>query len=726
MEISKKTLDEHGQLIEKINSWFNYWEINNKSFHASKKFIMVSTLSNDDKTNLQAAGLNTREFNVLGAYISRLIGEFSIQSPQSVVKSLDENAVTAKTVDIVHSIIRNITSSSLSNSNDIEVYRDVLCGGFSATRIGTKYVSEDSFDQDIFEMKCDDPTLVGFDPDAKDVHKGDGDFTFEMVPMKLDAFKEKYPNINVDGGNKKGRSSNSFRWIFNKNGEDYIMVCDFFLKEKKEGKIYLMGKNSVITNDGEVQIQEDQIFTKDEYDALIASIPEGSPSLPPVPKDERKTSTTCIYRYRLTGNQIIEKRLKTDLKYHPYVFIDGDSVMVEGQQITRPYFYNAKDAQSVKNIVANIFLGQLQQIRNTRLMISEEALPSDAANLMAYKNQQTNYGAYIYKGSMLTEKGERIPLAPPTPLPAAQIPAEIYNTFIGMDSSIQNLLGSYDAQQGNLNGNMSGVALLMGATQSNATAKPYMINYIASRNQSYKIMISMIPDYYKTNRTIPVLSPDGSRGYEIINDANNPDSMLDYPPNVLDVSVTEGVSFEAQKDKAIRTLAAIAPTNQGLNNLLSNDGLPILIGNLDIKDADKLVVLAQNQVEQAKEAQAKQQGQQNPAMVALELQKKQQMLDEQKMMFDAKEKSQRLEFDRFKLQQGAEKQALNAQIEIAKLEHERTKLEHQITMAKNEDEREDVRQRMSKLDQAFAHYIGIIEQHKSMLNNSQQHVDNRY
>jgi len=723
MAISKKTLDEHGQLNEKINSWFNYWEVNNKSFNANKKFIMVSTLSNDDKTNLQAAGLNTREFNVLGAYISRLIGEFSMQSPQSVVKSLDENAVTAKTVDIVHSIIRNITSTSLANSNDIEVYRDVLCGGFSATRIGTKYVSEDSFDQDIFEMKCDDPTLVGFDPDAKEVHKGDGDFAFEMIPMKKDAFREKYPNVDIDGGNRKGRSSNSFRWMFTKNSEDYVMVCDFFLKERKESKIYLMGKNSIITENGEVQIQEDQILTKEEYDDLLASIPEGSPSLPPIPKDERKTSTVCIYRYRLIGSQIIEKKLKTDLSYLPYIFIDGDSVMVEGQQITRPYFYNAKDAQTVKNIVANVFLGQLQQIRNTRLVISEESLPSDAANLMAYKNPQTNYGAYIYKGTMITEKGERIQLPPPQPLQPTQIPPEIYNTFMGMDASIQNLLGSYDAQQGNTNQNISGVAILAGATQSNAAAKPYMINYIASRNQVYKAYIDMIPKYYKTNRTIPVISPDGSRAYEAINNADNPDSMLDYPPNVLDVSVTEGVSFEAQKDKAVRALTMLSQTNPGLNQLLSGKGLPILLGNLDVKDSDKLVVLADNQIKQAEEMQAKQQGAPNPAMAALELQKKQQMLDEQKMMFDAKEKAQRLEFDRFKLQQGAEKQALNAQIEIAKLEYERTKLEHQMTIAISENERQDVEQRMRKVDQAFAQYSGILEHHKSMLNNSQQQVD---
>ena len=719
MAISKKTLDEHGQLIEKINSWFNYWQTNNISFNENKKFIMVSTLTNADKSSLQAAGLNTREFNVLGAYISRLIGEFSMQSPQSVVKSLDENAVTSKTVDIVHSIIRNITSNSLSNSNDIEVYRDILCGGFSATRLGTKYVSEYSFDQDIYEIKCDDPTLVGFDPDAKEVHKGDGEFAFEMIPIKLDAFKEKYPNINIDGGNKKGRSSNSFRWFFNKNNEDYIMVCDFFLKEKKESKIYLMGNNSIITDKGEIQIQEDQILTKQEYDDLIASIPEGSPSLPPIPKDERKTSKTCIYRYRLIGNQIIEHKLKTDLNYLPYIFIDGDSVMVEGQQITRPYFYNAKDAQTTKNIVANIFIGQLQELRNTTMVMQEEALPSDTSLHLAYKNPQKNYGTYFYKGTMKTEAGELIQLPAPTPLPPSQIPVEIYNTFIGMDSSIQNLLGSYDAQQGNLNGTMSGVAILAGATQSNAAAKPFMINYIASRNQAYKIMVDMIPNYYKTNRTIPVLYPDGSRGYETINDKNNPDSILDYSPNVLDVSVTEGVSFEAQKDKAVRALTMLSQANPGLNQLLSGKGLPVLLSNLDIKDSDKLVVMAEEQIKQVEQAQANNQGQPNPAMVALELQKKQQMLDEQKMMMDAKEKEQRLEFDRFKLQQSAEKQALNASIELNKLIQDRRELEHKMEMELSENERQNVEQRMRKIDQAFAHYSGILEHHKSMLNNNQ-------
>lgn len=693
------TCEQFERIKKNVEVWAKCFESNVKNFKESKRFAFESSLSDDDKSKLQKLGRPTMEFNMLEAYISRLLGEFSIINPSFTIKSLDDSKVSIETVDVISSLIRKISYQSQLDSADNETYKDILGGGFAAMRVCTRYTSPTSFEQDIYLERCHNPAMVGFDPMATKPHKGDGKYCYEIYPMEVEDFKQKYPDIKLNF--KASASRLNIKWFWkDAAGKEYLNVCEYFEFDNEKIKIHLMGENK------DLGISDAQVMTDEELKEITERLQGGSPFLPPVPRETQTRFIPRIYRYLFIGDQCIESRELTDFDILPIVFIDGNSLMTDKGQMTRPYIYQAKDAQRAKNIIANSFLGEVENLRAAKITIAEEALPTNTAFMDAYLNPQANYSALIYR--MFDPNGRQHQA--PTVIPNAPIAPELYASFSDIDNVIQKLLGSYDAQQGLQTGDLSGKAIIEGATQSNSAAKPFIINYIASWAQLARIIISLIPKIYVTPRTIPTMTASGSRSYVKINGGESPIS-LQYEPNCLDLYVTEGASFEIQKKEALKLMTAMAPTNQGLNAILSGTGLPILIDNMDVKGADKLKAIAEAEIAAAEEAKKKGPPEPPPQVV---MQMKELELRGQQMQLDSQLKQMQMQLDREKMQNDILMQQVNIGMKMAQLTLDQQELQGEMERAQSADEREQINQRMKMVDSAFAQLKFITDKNIDM------------
>ena len=209
------------------------------------------------------------------------------------------------------------------------------------------------------------------------------------------------------------------------------------------------------------------------------------------------------------------------------------------------------------------------------------------------------------------------------------IPNEILAGFMEADKTIQNILGSYDASLGINNNQLSGVAIQEGATQSNATAMPYVMNFMAALNQAAQIILDLIPKYYVTPRTIPVTKEDGSKSFiqinkpiEIRGGGQAPKINMKYSSNALEVKVEAGPSFKIEKNRAMETMATLSKAFPAFQEMINQKGLPILMSNLDIKGADQLKKLAEEfqneQIQRAQMQQRRMQGTLPPEVLAQE------------------------------------------------------------------------------------------------------------
>lgn len=601
MQIAKRYQDELPRLKKNVEKSFEYFQPNYERYHAFRKFVFETSLTSDDIALLSELEKPQLEFNMLESYISRLRGEFSKQEPSINVEASDGQPVNPATIAVVEGHFRSILADANKDSFEYDVYTDLLSGGFSVIKVWTEYANEMSFNQVIRLGRVFDPTMCGFDITARLPHKGDGKYCFDNYAKNVDEFRDEFGTGFKIDSLKFSKQIGGFNWSYSIKDEDILLLCDYYERKDRSAKI--------------VQLVNGQVMKVDEYEQFLERWKNsGMIQQPPAVKGKsRTTMIPTICRYQLIENQVIDY-VETDFRYLPRIFVDGNSILMRdgtnGQvkQMTRPYVYHARGQQRLINFAGQTLANELENMVQHKWKVAKESIPPEYAD--AYTNNQVPnvvvYNAY----------SDRIPQEPlPAPQEVVRTPAppEIMNTFATGGQVIQSILGSYDAALGINDNQLSGVAIVEGATQSNATAMPYVVGFLQGLNQAALITLDLMPKYCVTPRTLPIVRPDGKRDYVPINQPGG--IQLNYDTNALNVRVEAGVNFAVQKSRALQQIIALCNASPLFAQFINQMGLEVLLDNLEIRGLDQLKVLAQQFMQQLKQQQAQAMQQPNPMVM---------------------------------------------------------------------------------------------------------------
>jgi hypothetical protein len=343
------------------------------------------------------------------------------------------------------------------------------------------------------------------------------------------------------------------------------------------------------------------------------------------------------------------------------VFVDGNSIMYrEGttgayKQCTRPLIYHAKGIQKLKNFAGQTLANELENMVQHKFKVAKESIPTGYEE--AYKNVQQ---ASLLVYNAFKDNDPNVPLPPPMEIGRIPAPPEVTNTFMIADQTTQNILGSYDAALGINNNQLSGIALVEAATQNNAVAMPYINGYLQGLSAASQVMMEILPDYYKTPRTVPVVLKDGKRDYIRINDEELGNIDLNYDSNVFKIKVKAGVNFNIQKSRTIKYIIELANAMPALGEFLNTKALPIIVENLDeIKGGDRLKILANEFMEEKKQSMNQPQ-KPDPMTMKLMLEEQSLKLKEQQNQTEAALKASQIRVDTFGKETDRMKLALDA------------------------------------------------------------------
>lgn len=594
MELAQKHKDQLERIKNNVKKSYDYFRDNYDRWYKFKKFLYVTALTTQDLKVLKDLDKPMIEFNILEAYVSRQKGEFSKQIPSLYVsKGQNNEQVDEQTLDVVDGHMQYV-EKEFARTYANKIYDDMLSGGFSVAKVYTDYENDMSFDQIIKSKRSFDPTLCGFDPICEESHKGDGNYCFEIVPYSEEEFKVMFPDIDTTSF-KYSTDFSSFNWSYKNNKERIILVCFYYEKVKKRIKI--------------VKLSDRQTMTEKQYEDFLIDWEEKAniEQAPQVVK-ERMTELTEITRYKLVENDVLSYK-KTDFKYLPLVFFDGNSTEIretlhgELKQVTRPYCYQAKGVQQLKNLCGQTLANEVETMVQHKFMVPIEAIPEQYKD--AYIEPQKSQ-VMVY--NLFKDNDPNIRLDPPRAVPRVPTPPEVINGFTGADQATQVILGMYDATLGVNEKQISGVAIQEGATQSNATAMNYINGYLAGWQQIGKIYLDLIPKYYATPRSVPIVTKDGKKAFQMVNDAGQP--SLKYSSDALNIEVTPGVNFSVQRTKNLQQISSLMQASPILQQFFGTtpEGLKFILDNLDVSTADQLKeavdkFIPQYQKEQAQESQ---------------------------------------------------------------------------------------------------------------------------
>lgn len=623
--VAKKYSDRLEEVKSNILSSQKYFAKNVLRFHDFMKFVFETSISSDDETKLAVLQKPALEFNILEAMISRLRGEFAKQEPSIVARAADGVRLEdltpefLETLKVVEDHLREIFFDASNDSLEYNIYSDLLAGGYSVVNIFTDYVNELSFEQNIKIERVFDPTLTGFDPLARDSHKGDGSYCFELVPMSREDFVEKFGEKAVEKMKfLRSTAIGGFSWSYISQDKETVLVANYYEKKRKREKIVKLSNGHVIVKkhyERFLELWDSQKFIEQA----------------PIIIEERDSVIETIDRYIICETEILSHE-ETSYKYLPLVFIDGNSVNLRESengvafQMTRPFVYHAKGVQQLKNFSGQTVAAEIENMVQHKFMVAVESIPEDYAD--AYKNVQQ--ASTLVYNAFYKDNPEQ-PLPPPREVQRTPTPPIVENTFMGTDRVTQTILGTYDSILGTNDKQISGVAIQQGAMQSNAAAIPYLMGYIKGLNRIAQIIIDLIPKYYVTPRSLPVKKADGKRSYQIINQKDEqgnpiPGSLsLNYDSNKLQIKVEAGVSSAVQKQVALEQIIKMMGVSPVFAEFINSMGLETILDNMDIRGIEGLKAQAVQFMQQLQQQQQMQAQQPSPEMAQAEVYKEVEM-----------------------------------------------------------------------------------------------------
>lgn len=640
MEIAKKHQDSLQRIKENVTNAHDYFDDNYKRWHAWQRFIGVSSMETDDLEILKTLGKPQIQFNILEAFISRLLGEFSKQQPSVAIAAATGKEVPPQLLEILEGYIRHIEYESKAKGTANQIYSDLLKGGFSVAKVTADYKNNNTFEQEVKLTRVYDPTLCFFDPLARLPDKSDGRYLGELFPKTKAEFENEYPNVDMSKVTF-ARSMEGFSWSYSTNTEDILFICDYYEKKLSRKRI--------------VELSNGETIDAKDYDKLIDDWNTNEQLMQvPVIVKERMVNVEKIVRYRFIESEILEY-VEMDTRPFPLVFFDGNSVTYretdngEMQQFTRPYPYHAKGVQQLKNFTGQALANEIENISQSKIMMPDGGIPDNYAD--AYTKPQL---PTVMMYSPFLNGDPTKPLPPPQAVPRTAIEPVIINTFAMADKMTQTILGSYDASLGINDNQLSGIAIVEGATQSNSAAMPYIVSYLQGFNQVARVMLDLVSNLQLRN--IPVRTADGKA--QTVPLDNKP---LDFDIDDLNVEVTAGLNFEVQKSKANQVLMgmlqAFGPQSK-FTQFMQTDGMSTVLDNLEIKGADQLKDKYQQWEQKMQQQQMQQQQMQQ-----------QQMQNDPKIL--------KAKNDSAKIQQDGQQNEIENQLKLAELKLDKQKLDNE-------------------------------------------------
>lgn len=580
--VGSKYNDNLDEYKKNVTDWFDYFRDNIDRFNRQYKSIRFNSLAADKLDVITKLGRPPIQFEEREAYINRQLGEISSHEPtytvsaKSNVGTFNMDQSYQDTIEVMQGYISYLMSDEHVGKLQFDIFADMLIGGFSVGMVETNYKDDWSFDdeQEIFIKKAFLPTKCFFDITAIEKCKEDGMFCGEVYCYTIDEAKRLY---GEDIGEQMSFAdpTGDLMWSYTNYNKRMISIVKYYAKEIKKTKI--------------VKISNGSRMTKKEYDRkLLQWEEEGHLSLPPIIIQERMTSLTTIKCIHFCGNKIL-KTEDTDYDILPLVFFDGNSAMLcDGigsnmGQVTIDYTHHLEGVQDLKNISGQALAFEMENMINLKFMADRNVI--DPEYLNSWLKPQL-MSTLIYN-SHPENSDQELPI--PQVIPRPQVPQVFQQMFADSSRTMQSILGSYDAIMGINAGDTSGKAIQQGAIQSSAGVAPYKQGLLTGLNQIAKIVLNLAPKYHKTPRTIPIIKPDGKKGYQVINDEKDPNSIfMNYNPRDFNITIKAGINVNVAKQMAVDQLIRGAQAIPGVAQFLSQYGVEIFVGNLDMQDSEVL------------------------------------------------------------------------------------------------------------------------------------------
>ena len=490
--------------------------------------------------------------NKIDTYCRQVTNQQRQQRPRIKVHATNTQA-DMKTAQVIQGVIRHIEVNSNADHAYDNAFDYAVRMGWGYWRVTTNYMSDDSFDQEIYIDSIDNPFTVYWDPNSIAPDGSDADRCLVTTMMSKAEFRKNYPDKD-DGTSftPRGTGDTQSEWI---TKED-IRLAEYFYTVREKAKLYHLSDGTAT-------------FSKDNLERLAAA------GIYVV--DERDSVKKTIKWVKLTAVEIIEER-DWNGKYIPIVPVYGRHVVIGDKRKKFGMVRHAKDPQRMYNFWQTSVTESVALAPKAKWLIAEgqdEGHESDWTQANIKSMPLLRYKQTDIDGRPAPAPQRLQPEPPPTGIMAASN---------SINADMQAIMGIFDPAQ-QITGNISGKALNGQQQQVDMTNYDYYDNLTRSISHTGKIILDLIPKIYDSQRVMRIIGDDGKPDMITLNERDAVGRVLnDVTVGTYDVVMETGPGYNSKRQEAVDAMMPLLNSNPEMFKAAGD----LVFRNMDFPGADMI------------------------------------------------------------------------------------------------------------------------------------------
>lgn len=489
-----------------------------------------------------------------------------IRENMPTIKVEPDHDESSDMAEIANGLLRRIQYNSAAGHVYAQAVEHMVTCGIGYFRVGTDYIDEQSFDQEIVIRRIASPLSVYPDPAASEPDRSDMSYCVvsEMIPRKT--FKQRWPDATAEGVDSYREQSggSAVSWL----SGDYVRIAEYWRRTQTKQLI-----------------------------GLFANPDGGEPIVEPIPPEMRvqipllrerglllNVRETVAYKTVMSlvsGLEQLEDDYECPCKWIPIIAVVGAEVPLDNGVYRHGLVRFQREPQQLMNYYLSVtaeILGQQVKapLLATPAQISKHRAMWDTANVKA-------------RPYLLYDIDPQAP-GPPIRAPGVDLASAFPQMAQVMSDLNKDVTGIYDAGLGNRSNETSGIAIRARVEQGNQATSHFPDNLEHSLKHAGRIMLDMIPRVYDTERTIRLRLEDDSERPVQINKPVMAFAGQELRHNDMtrmkfsSVRVIMGPSYATRRQETVDQLMQLIQAMPAVGQVAAD----ILVKNMDFEGAEEL------------------------------------------------------------------------------------------------------------------------------------------
>lgn len=483
------------------------------------------------------------------------------QRPRIKVHPINDGA-DQKIAEVIQGLTRHIEVNSRADTAYDTAADHQVRMGVGYWRIVTKYVREDSFDQDIHIQCINNPFSV-YVPPTETPDGSDWDWAIITDKMTRAHFKAHYPDADT-ASFRPGGYGDSGDWV----QKDEIRLAEYYKLDRIDDQLLMFSDGS---------IRWKKVIGDDGREALTAA---GIHVIA-----ERDSYRKQLKWWKVGGSEILDERT-TRARFVPLIPCWGYRFVVEGKYYTQGMVRNLRDPA----ISYNYF--RTNEVEIVALQPKAPYMGAEGqfeGHEDSFRDANRKPFPYLEYKVVYDQNGQ--PLPPPTRAQPPQVSPGILQASMSAAQDMRNVSGIYSAGLGEDGNERSGKALSERQRQNEVSNYHFYDNWTRAICHSGRVILDLIPIIFDVQRVVRILGEDGKPQSVTLNEKEiDPTTgavlkvLNDVTVGNYDVVMDVGPGYDTKREEAAEQMVDLLRVIPQAGQV----GGDILVRNLDWPGAEQL------------------------------------------------------------------------------------------------------------------------------------------